>query len=310
MRKTLPLAALPLALPLLCAGLRVGLRADDFKLKDGSKISGTIVGFDDNSFKVQTSYGFALVRKDQVVSITVSDASAAKAPAAASTHDTAHDTTSAATDKKPDAPTDKKSDAATVAKSASAAAPVTAKPAPALAVNVAPPAAAPVADPPKPAPPPEPIRENVDGNTYTNLTYGFRMYKPPSWEVVEGARSLMPSAIAAMGTYDQTTYLLIGQTAAGKSLTGDIDTADQRLRGLMENFRPLGESRVTVSGTQGVQRKFRGSLDQKDWSGTVVYFTRAGQFYTIVGLTVADTDLVQIQENVIARSIASLQFAQ
>src|ERR1700691_3649769 len=49
------------------------VRADDLKLKDGSKITGTIVGFDNDSFKVQTTYGFALVRKDQVASITVAD---------------------------------------------------------------------------------------------------------------------------------------------------------------------------------------------------------------------------------------------
>ena len=49
-------------------------RTDEIKLKDGSKINGTIVGFEDNSFKVKTSYGFAVVQKDQVVSITVTDA--------------------------------------------------------------------------------------------------------------------------------------------------------------------------------------------------------------------------------------------
>src|SRR5205807_8297537 len=43
--------------------------ADEIRLKDGSKILGTIVGYEDNSFKVQTSYGFALVRKDKVAAI-------------------------------------------------------------------------------------------------------------------------------------------------------------------------------------------------------------------------------------------------
>ena len=51
----------------------VAARADEIKLKDGSKIIGTIVGFEDNSFKVKTSYGFAVVQKDQVVSIVVTD---------------------------------------------------------------------------------------------------------------------------------------------------------------------------------------------------------------------------------------------
>jgi hypothetical protein len=67
---------------------------------------------------------------------------------------------------------------------------------------------------------------------------------------------------------------------------------------------------VNIAGTEAVERKFRGSVDDKDWSGTVVFFARGGQLYTIFGMTVADTDLVQIQENVIARAISSLQFAQ
>src|ERR1700683_3542032 len=53
------------------------LRADDLKLKDGSTISGTIVGYEANSFKVKTSYGYAVVQKDQVVSIGISAAAAA-----------------------------------------------------------------------------------------------------------------------------------------------------------------------------------------------------------------------------------------
>ncbi len=55
-------------------------RADEFKFKDGTKIVGTIVGFEENSFKVKTSYGFAVVQKEQVVSINMSaDAKAASA---------------------------------------------------------------------------------------------------------------------------------------------------------------------------------------------------------------------------------------
>ncbi len=58
----------------------------------------------------------------------------------------------------------------------------------------------------------------VDGNTYTNETYGFQMYKPPDWQVIAGASTLMPGAITAMGTGDQTTYLLIGQGPPEKRL--------------------------------------------------------------------------------------------
>ena len=47
--------------------------ADELKLKDGTKIVGTIVGFEENSFRVKTNYGFAVVQKDQVLSISITD---------------------------------------------------------------------------------------------------------------------------------------------------------------------------------------------------------------------------------------------
>ena len=263
-------------------------RADELKLKDGSKITGTIVGFEENSFKVKTSYGFAVVQKDQVVSIVVTGA--APSPASA------------------DKP-------ATESKPASTKPPKADPPPPPAVAKSAPPAPQPSAvaaaapAPPKPAPP-EPVRETVSGNLYTNETYGFQMYKPPDWNVIAGARSLLPGSITAMGTDDQTTYLLIGQDSSGKSLATDMDATDRRLRDILDNFRSLGEKRVTISGVTAVERRFRGSVDQKDWSGVVVYIPRDTHVYTIFGMTLADTDLVQIQENVISRAISSLQFTK
>lgn len=275
------------------------VRADDLKLKDGSKISGSIVGFDDNSFKVQTNYGFAMVRKDQVVSITVSDAAKNGAEKQAKGSAGAPSGDSEGAEKT----------AASTAPAASATPKSTAVTAMPAAVSAQPNASAtPAAAAPSPAP--APIREEVDGSMYVNETYRFRMYKPPDWEVIPGARSIMPGAIAAMGTGDQTTYLLIGEAPAGKSIAADIDVTDQRLRTVMDNFRPLGESRMNVSGIQAVERRFRGSVDQKDWSGTVVFVPHGSELYTIFGMTLAESDLVQIQENVIARAISSLQFAQ
>ena len=46
-------------------------RADEIRLKDGTKIIGTIVGFENDSFRVETSYGFALIRKDKVADINI-----------------------------------------------------------------------------------------------------------------------------------------------------------------------------------------------------------------------------------------------
>jgi hypothetical protein len=286
------------------------VRADELKLKDGTKISGSIVGFEDKSFKVKTSYGYALVQKDQVVSIHVADTAEAppkKKPESAAEKVPAHE--------KPVAPKNTVATASAVA----SAKPAPTSPAlhynvpaaPAVAGVAAPKLDAPAASPSPPEPPaPEKIRESVSGNTYTNETYRFRMYKPPGWDVIGSAPAVLPGAIAAMGTYDQRTYLLIGQQPAGKSLAADANTAENRLRDVMENFRPLGQEHITISGTPVVEHRFRGSVDQHDWSGVVVVVPRGPRVYTIFGMTRADNDLVQIQENVIARTISSLQFTE
>jgi hypothetical protein len=313
----------------------VGLGADELKLKDGTKISGTIVGFEENSFRVKTSYGFAVVQKDQVLSISISDsakrpevekkldADKKAEPAAEKSSPTAvppkTETATAPTKSMkaepasaaaPTAAADVKSAAngANSSQSAAAKAAPAANPAPAVATNATP-ASAPSAGALQPAAP-EPMREEVTGNTYTNDTYGFQMYKPPDWRVIDGARSLLPGAITAMGTGDQTTYLLIGQEPAGKSLATDMDATEKRLREIMDNFRPLGDKHISVSGSEAVERRFRGSVDQHDWSGIVAIVPHGTRVYTIFGMTYADTDLVQIQENVISRAISSLQFTK
>ena len=155
---------------------------------------------------------------------------------------------------------------------------------------------------------PEPIREAVNGNVYTNETYRFHMYKPPDWDLIAAAPAVLPGAITAMGTGDDMTYFLIGQEPAGKSLATNMDTTEKRLRDVMVNFRALDEKQITVSGTAVTEHRFRGSVDQHDWSGVVVIVPRGAKLFTIFGMTRADNDLVQIQENVIARAISSLQF--
>jgi hypothetical protein len=355
-----------LAAAILCATFAA--RADEVKLKDGTKIVGTIVGFEDNSFKVKTSYGFALVQRDQVVSISISSEAGRKpepaaekpaeppkpvktesaskppppptpapaptpgpagkansadaAPKPAKTEATAAsaNTTSAAPATAP-AGTTTASTAAPVP-SASSGAISTAKSstppvtnatasAPAPAATATPAAAAPAPKPTPPKPPaPEPVREDVNGNTYTNDTYGFRMYKPPSWRMIEGARTILPGAITAMGPADESTYLLIGLAPAGETLTDDIDEAEQRLREVMSNFRIIEQKRLMVSGISSIAHRFRGSVDQREWSGIVVFVPYGTRIYTVFGMTLAQSDLVQIQENVLTRTIASLQFSR
>src|SRR6266849_4443342 len=67
----------------------------------------------------------------------------------------------------------------------------------------------------QPAPPNEPevpaIREDVQGNLYSNHTHGFRMYKAPSWQLIDDARNALPNAIVAMGTSNESTLMVVGR---------------------------------------------------------------------------------------------------
>jgi hypothetical protein len=288
------------------------VRADELTLKDGSKISGTIVGYEGNSFKVKTSYGFAVVRKDQIASIRMTES--AGTPAAAKP--------TASAESKTVTPAKSANAQASIAPSSvpsvAIAAPRTVATTPALRPASAPasavaPTSASVssvsAAAPAPAAPP-PIREEVSGNNYVNETYGFSMYKPPDWELIAGARSILPGAITALGTDDQTTYLLIGEDPANKSIESQMKATLSRLADIMDNFQPLGEIRIDVSGSHAIERRFHGMVDQHDWSGVVVLVPRGPQVFTIFGMTYAETDLVQIQENVISRAISSIEFAR
>lgn len=281
-----------------------GAAADELKLKDGSTVVGTIVGFEQNSFKVKTSYGYAVVMKDQVASITISDTPKTADAAASST-------TPGTKPAKADPPKTAAVPPNAPGADAKPTTPLAASPATSNVAANATPAAAPAPPPAKPKPAaPEPNRESVVGTTYRNDTYGFQMYKPPAWNLIEGAQTILPGSITAMGTDDQTTYLLIGQDPASKSLASDMDATERRLREILENFRPIDDKHVTIAGQPAIERHFRGSVDQKDWSGVVVYLSKDAHVFTIFGMTLADTDLVQIQENVIARAISSLQFSK
>ena len=74
--KRLFLSALGIFLAILAVAGSV--RGDEFHLKDGSKIVGTIVGFENGTFKVQTTYGFATVRKDSIAEIVPDEKKAAE----------------------------------------------------------------------------------------------------------------------------------------------------------------------------------------------------------------------------------------
>jgi len=323
-----------LAVLAFAASLSMAQRAaaDEIRLKDGTKIIGTIVGYENESFKVQTSYGFAFVRKDKVAAIIPSEPKPEAAPepnrpAAAKKHEpkgTAESRPAAAAEarevrQKGETPAGASSPGAAVSGTRAAASapvstthagpssPATTSPAPASQPAASAAASAPAATPATPPGPP-PMREEVQGNLYINHTYAFRLYKPPSWRVIEGAQKTLPTAIVVMGTGDETTLLVIAWEPLKGSLDAQAAATDKQLREIYTNYRGISGQRTRVAGLPAIERRYRGTVDDHDWSGVVLSLARGNEVFTILGMTYADSDLIQIQENVIVKTIASLEF--
>src|SRR6266852_9872565 len=75
-----------LASALLLAIAALPARADEIRLKDGKKLYGVIVAYEENMFKVKTDFEYVLVERDKIASIipatpTGSEAQPAKNPA-------------------------------------------------------------------------------------------------------------------------------------------------------------------------------------------------------------------------------------
>jgi hypothetical protein len=325
-------------LALVFCAMGTSTRADEIRLKDGKKLYGVIVSYEDNMFKVKTDFGYVLVEKDKIASIVPSTPAgetpktdktpeAKKDPAAAEPKTepaVASSTNGAATPATPPATNASVKSAEPAANHEKAApkigntavkpevpAPVTAK---AVAPDLKGPAAAPntgLAAQPAPAPPqPEvpAMHEDIQGNLYTNYTHGFKMFKAPSWELIEDARQALPNAIVALGTFNQSTLMVIGQEKTKDSLEPAAAAVEKRLREIYDNYRRISQRKTLVGGLPAVEYRYRGMADGHDWSGTLMVVGRGGEIFTVLGMTYADTDLIQIQENVIARSIASLDF--
>lgn len=296
-------------------------RADEIRLKDGSKITGTIVGFENDSFRVETSYGFALIQKDKVADITITaskkDAEPkAKANASAVAAPAANPSIVPAVAKEPAGPGNASADANALAPmrapTSPSASPVAAKTetaAPKI-TSVAAAAPAPPVAPPAPPLAPEPavIRDEIRGNEYVNLTYGFQMYKPPSWDLIPGARKALPDAVAALGTDDQTTLMVIGRAQAKDSLDAHALSTEKALREVYDNYRSISTRHVSVAGLPAVEQRSRGTADGRDWSVTLLTLLKGNEAYTLLGMTWASSDLIQVQENVISKAVNSLTF--
>lgn len=300
-----------LASALVCAA---ATRADEIRLKDGKKLYGVIVGYEDNMFKVKTEFGYVLVEKDKIASIIPdSPAQSAAGKSEPSAKPSGVEPAAATTPE----PT-KKEKAAAILTNAPArpAIPTNTKPAsdtsvPALKTATPAPkptlvAAAPPPPPPKEEPPAN--REEIQGNLYINHQFAFQMYKAPSWQIIEGAGQALPNAIVAMGTTNESTLLVVGHEKSKDSLEATARTVETRLHDAYDNYRLISQRNAVVGGQPAVEYHYTGLADEHDWSGMLSVVAHDGEFLTVLGMTYADSDLIQIQENVIVRTIASLDF--
>jgi hypothetical protein len=318
-------------------------RADEIRLKGGRKLYGVIVAYEDNMFKIKTDFGYELIEKDKIESIIPSTPAGKPEPTSGAKKDAAQHPVKPGGDSQPptEASAASSSDSSAAAANGStktvnaspdgksekaapkitnvavkpevptstAAGNVTApaiKGAPATTNALAPATAA-------PAPPKEPEvpanREEIQGNLYTNYTHGFRMYKAPSWSLIEEARGALPNAIVAMGTSNESTLLVVGEEKTKEPLDTAAAAVEKRLHDVYANYQRLSERKSVIGGMPAVEYKYRGKADDHDWSGKLVVVARGKDMFTVLAMTYADSDLIQIQENVIARAIASLDFS-
>jgi hypothetical protein len=284
---------------------------DEIKLKDGKKLYGVIVGFEDNMFRVKTDYGFVLVEKDKIASIVPTGPGGEAPGTAGNAKSGGKPTEGRSHDSSADAPGQAKISGAPVKPSLPAGASADKATAPAIKINAAPTNPVAAKEQP-PAPPKEPElpanHEEVQGTLYTNFSHGFRMYKAPSWGLIEDARQALPNAIVAMGTANESTLMVVGQEKTTDALDKSAAGVEKRLKEIYSNYQLISQRKTVVGGAPAVEYKYRGTADEHDWSGTLVVIGRGKDVLTMLGMTYADSDLIQIQENVIARAIASTDF--
>ena len=305
--------------------------ADEIQLKDGKTFYGTIVGYDNKMFKVKTDFGFIYVEKEKIAAIIpnktegvppVAANAGAAAPAPAqrtSQPDSAQPVRANVT--QPTAEPAVETIAVPPAPRISTAPVRPQLPANSPKLKVIAPsiksvpdgAASSLSNTPAaslaPAISETPvIPEEVQGNTYTNHVHGFRMYKAPSWQLIDNATEL-PNAIVAMGTQNESTLLVVGREKTKQPLDSAANTVEKRLSDVYTDYQKISQRKTSVGGLPAIEYRYRGKAEDHDWSGTLVVIARGNDIFTALGMTFADNDLIQIQENVIARAIASIDFS-
>ncbi len=233
-------------------------RAEEFVLKDGTKIVGKIVGYEKDAFRVETSFGIAIIYKDRVERIVMTPAAPSAAPSATRTE-----------------PPPREAPAASERAS--------------RVERTGPPV------------------ETVTGTQYTNQTYGFRIFKPPTWRSYPQLIRPQTPLVAALGTPDESTLLLIGRESYNGTLDDYARGAERLLRQFYEDYRPQGERPTEVAGIPAIERNFTARDGDRFWTGMAVYIARGRYCYTLLGLTTAG-ETVPFQQAVLHRVANSLEF--
>jgi len=259
-------------------------QAEELTLENGQKVTGAIVGFENGMFKVETEFGFALVRKDKVKSISFGPGDASHPQA-----------------KPANAPQE------------SQKAPVDRAPAPNPIMSSPPPAREAMAAPPPPPvsrpvdqPLPESIRAHVEGNTYVNDTYAFTFFKPPGWKVHEEAARETGRAIAAVGAPDERTVLFVDRQVWSGEPNLKSDATEARIRATYQNYRKTAETSTVVAGQPAIRKEFEGELDGALWRGVALRIAKGHVVYGVIGLTSAET--LEFHQAILNKIIKSFEF--
>src|SRR5262249_50098099 len=107
--------------------------------------------------------------------------------------------------------------------------------------------------------------EEVNGNAYINHAYGFRMYKAPSWQLIEDPTAL-PNAIVAMGTPNESTLMVVGREKTKQKLEDAARSVESRLHEVYEGYQQVSQRKTTVNGSPAIEYHYRGKADGHDWS--------------------------------------------
>jgi len=68
------------------------------------------------------------------------------------------------------------------------------------------------------------------------------------------------------------------------------------------------DKHVTLAGFPAIEQRSRGTAAGRDWSVVLPDVLEGKRCVHTSGMTYADSDLIQVQENVITKSINSLSF--